>query len=310
MMYFLPLFVAENYFEEDMVMACAIVVSGFECGLMSFGPLIQFFLNVTSWRWAMRFLAFISLSGLFGAIVYTPIKHGNLDDTETRMKSITCQEFRSDLDQNNSQTEVKDHDVKKNTYQSIENDTIPNGTESNGYKTDAAQPFDQISTDSSKSYWVSFTEYMQFYGRGDFILFAAAFFCFEWAYVCPYAYIPLRAQLRGISDSDSSYLLTIFGACGIGVRLLLLFVKMEIKGLVLSTGFAIFIAGLASLLMPICKIYATMAIYSGVLGVSLGELNPKMYQCSVNCRRMINIKTVLVLNVKILSKLYIDIDSK
>ena len=272
-MYFLPLFVTENYFEEDMVMACAIVVTGFECGLMSFGPLIQFFLNVTSWRWAMRFLAFISLSSIFGAIVYTPIKHGNLKDTET------CQVFASDLDHNNSQNDVENHDVKKNTYQSIEKDTIPNGTESNDKKTNAEQPFDQISTNSSKSYWVSFTEYIQFYGRGDFILFAAAFFCFEWAYVCPYAYIPLRAQMRGISDSDSSYLLTIFGACGIGVRLLLLFVKMEIRGLVLSTGFAIFMAGLVSLLMPVCRIYATMAIYSGVLGISLGELNPSISKC-------------------------------
>ena len=249
LMYFLALFVVENYFEDDMVKACAIVITGFELGLMIYGPLIQFFLDIASWRWAMRAIALTCLPGLIGVVVFKPLKH---QDEKDRSTSVPQYE--------------KTIPVK---YKAIdETSCLNNAIENTLSETNSSE---NTSSDS-QTLRQRFLKSIKFYVRGDFMLFAAAFLCFEWAYVCPYAFIPLRAQTRGISGRNSSFLLTIFGASGIGARLLLLLIDLNIKGLVISTGCGLFIAGLASLLVPLCRIYATLAIYSAVLGIALGEL--------------------------------------
>ena len=238
-MYCLPLFVVQNYFEEDLVMACAIVVSGFEVGLMSFGPLIQLIINYTSWRWAMRSLAMISCLAFIGVIAFRPIQP-SANRKEQDDNSISVDEDKSDDSCCSSSKPGQSNDIFSEQQLNL-------GTR--------------------------FVTSISFYGRLDFIMFSLGFLCLAWSFICPYSYIPLRAQAHGISPKKSSLLLTIFGVSGIAIRLFLLLGRLKIKTLVLSTALAMFISGFVSLLVPFCTTFYALSLYSSALGIAIGKSN-------------------------------------
>ena len=231
-MYFLSIFVVQNYFEDNMVESCAFILIGFQTGLIAIGPLIQLCLNIASWRWAMRMLALVCLPTLMGVVVFTPIKH-NINAHQEE-QTLFCENGAG-----------------------IANEKI----------TSELHFIEEI----PQTMLQRFLRFIKFYLRGDFVLSAAAFFCFQWVYICPCAFLPLRAQTLGISDMDSSFLLTIFGAGGLVLRLFLVLVSHQLKRLVLMTEISFSIAAITSLAVPFCRSYLTLSCYSAVSGITLGE---------------------------------------
>ena len=122
----------------------------------------------------MRMLALVCSPTQMGAVVFTPIKHNKINADQEEQTSC-CENGAGIVNE-------------KIAFELYFIDEIP------------------------QTMLQRFLKFIKFYLRGDYALFAAAFFCFQWVYISPCAFLPLRAQTLGISNRDPSFLLTIFGA--------------------------------------------------------------------------------------------------
>ena len=221
-----------NYWEDQIQMAFVVVTLGFETGLLALGPLIQILTDSIGWRGTERVLALMTLVvGLCAALLFKPLPERPAEAEN----GIECE--------------------------------TPNKTNSE------SDPL--LSEDTHTSRWQTFKarfiETWKFYIRLDFLLLGIGFFGFTWSYDSPYIFLPLRAQTLGIEALKSTSLLTIFGTTGIVVRVLMLFVPTNFKFTVVSTGACIFFGGAISALIPLFTTYTTLAVYSGLLGSTLGQ---------------------------------------
>ena len=236
-LFLLAFLVAGNFWENRMQMAFTVVTLGFETGLMLLGPLIQVLTDSIGWRSTERVLAVMTLAvGLCAVLVYKPLPVQPIEPEIV----IECNGFN------------KESSFKTDT----ENDPL-------------------LESSSESSQWEAFKarfiETWKFYIRLDFLLLGIGFFGFTWSYDSPYIFLPMRAQTLGIEALKSTTLLTIFGLSGIVVRVILLFIPFgSFKLTVASTGCCLFFAAVISLFMPLFTNYTSLAVYSALLGSTLG----------------------------------------
>ena len=249
-LFFLGFVVSQNYLIEHMTVGFAVVATGFECGLMIFSPLVQYLLDTVGLRWTFRVMAGLSLVGLLGVLFYKPLH--NVKSAATK---------------------------QRNEYEDINKDNKLSATKSDmslrsadEQKTFLIESEETGCCSSCGSMMSRFADNFRYYLRLDFILFGLAFFCYSWTCDTPFTFLPLRAQKADLTGSQSSMLLIIYGCCGIAVRVFIILLPCEnFKITVITTGLCLFIAGAVSPLTPILKSYSAFAIYSAVLGSTLGE---------------------------------------
>ena len=92
--------VTEHYWKKNLYASLAIITTGFETGLMAFGPLLQVLLDNLGWRNTQRVVAAMSLFGLLGVIAFKPLPanlHGEdeqplmpEDDTRDQKETGCC----------------------------------------------------------------------------------------------------------------------------------------------------------------------------------------------------------------------------
>ena len=215
-------------------MAFAIVSTGFEAGMMIFGPFLQLLLDKCGWRCAQRVLALITFcGGVCGIIVYTELP-------KTTDKSDRTDTSSGDHDEGEDQTLLRQIETKKEGC--------------------------------SAQLRARFLEICRFYRRPEFILLGISFFCYTWSYDSPYTFLPLRAQSLGISAIQSSTILAIFGLSGIIARLVVLFIPYDnFKITVFATGGCLMAAGVLSICISYFTSYTLLAVYAGLLGSTLGK---------------------------------------
>ena len=240
-----------------MLMAFTVVTLGFETGLMSFGPLIQLFLDTLGWRGTQRMLGLITLFvGICAVIAYQPLNNQSSDSESDQSETNTETGSAKTKEETNTETQP----LLNNTQEDANTETQP--------LIRTAKPQTSLCTQLKDR----FMETWKFYTRLDFILLGIAFFGFTWSYDSPYIFLPLRAQTLGIDALKSTTILVIFGLSGFIIRLTLLFVpNTSFKMTVASTGVCLFVAGAVSTLMPLFTTYTTLAVYAAIVGCPLGR---------------------------------------
>ena len=233
-MFILAYIVTENYWINNLYVGIAIITTGFEAGLMAFGPLLQVLLDTIGWRNTQRVIGAMCSFGLLGVIAFKPLP-----------SKPQCH-----LD--NDQME------RLNENESSE-------------KTLILQKNDQKQS-CCGSLVGRFVDIWRFYCQIDFLLFCFAYFCYTWSYDAPFTLLPTLAESYNIPSTKASTLLTLFGVSGIVIRILTILVPGE-KMLLTVIGLlvAFFISGLSSLLTPLCYDYTTLVVYSLCIGSTLGK---------------------------------------
>ena len=226
-----------------MKIALAVVATGYEAGLMIFGPLMQYFLDQLGWRWALRATSLVSLLCLLGVLAYQPLPKTNNKTTYSLRTALSLTLTVFKIDKADTETIISE-DTTKQTKQ----------------------------CSCFKGLLVRFKQMWRFYGTLDFLLFGTAFFCFAWSYDEPFTFLSLRAQTHDITGDRAATLLTIFGASGICIRMLVLATNFKnFKLNIIINCMAMFLAGSASLFVPLCTDYSRLAIYAAFIGSNLGE---------------------------------------
>ena len=227
--------VTEHYWKKNLYASLAIITTGFETGLMAFGPLLQVLLDNIGWRNSQRVVAAMSLFGLLGVIAFTPLPANSHSGDEQPLMP-----------------EDDTRDMSEKTAMLSRNDQKETGC--------CGKLMDRL------------LEMCRFYRQMDFLIFGLAYFCYAWCYDAPFTFMPLLAENYGILATKASTLLTLFGVSGIVVRLFTLLIPgKKLSMTVLGLLVALFISGLSSLLTPLCTDYTTLAVYSFCSGSTLGE---------------------------------------
>ena len=234
-MYIMAYIVTEHYWKKNLYASLAIITTGFETGLMTFGPLLQVLLDNIGWRTTQRVVATMCLFGLLGVIAFKPLPANSHSGDEQQVMPEDDQRVMSE-------------------------------------KTAMLSRNAQEETGCCGKLMDRLLEMCRFYCKIDFLFFSLAYFCYVWSYDAPFTFMPLLAKSYGIPGTKASTLLTLFGVSGIVVRLFTLLIPgQKLSKTVLGLLVAFVISGVSSLLTPLCTDYATLAVYSLCAGSTLGK---------------------------------------
>ena len=233
--FILAYIVTEDYWINDLYVGIAIIATGFDTGLMAFGPLLQVLLDNIGWRSTQRVLAAMCLFGLSGVVAFKPLPA----DSQRQVDKDSMEKI--------------DHNIPSETTSFLAENV-------------------QEQADSPGSLVDRFVEIWRFYCQIDFLFFSFAYFCYTWSYDAPFTFLLTLAESYNIPSTKASTLLTLFGVSGIVTRIMTLLIPgKKLSMTVIGLLVAFLVSGLSSLLTPLCYDYTTLVVYSLCIGSTLGE---------------------------------------
>ncbi|XP_017034882.1 monocarboxylate transporter 5 [Drosophila kikkawai] len=119
----------------------------------------------------------------------------------------------------------------------------------------------------------TFAEMMNFSLLKDaiFVIFSVSNFCTSIGFNMPYIYVATYAETLGISKSDASYLIATIGGANTVGRIILGYIadKPWVNRL-LVYNLCLTLCGAATLMVPMCHDYRSLALYCTVFGFTIG----------------------------------------